>query len=282
MTRRSRPDHRKLFEVASEQAGHFSAAQARRCGFSWALLAHHAAAGRFERVRTGLYRLRAYPRSAREEVLAAWLAAGKETAVVSHESALELLGLCDVVPSSIHLTVPRSRRYRSVPRGVTLHTTSLPLRSSDTVVRDGLRLTSPARSIADAAGRGLAPEQVALAAREALRRGLVVRSRLLAAARARGRRVARLVESAIADRGARGAGSPPDPPLSPGGLGRPVPQDRHRGRPRARPPRWSRRGGRPPRPGFRRHGRGTMEPGEREVERRGLGRSPRPETGREP
>src|SRR5260370_38761147 len=102
-TNDSKPSHTRLFELASEQGGYFAAVQARACGFSRALLAHHAKSGRFIRVRQGLYRFREYPGSPREDVIAAWLATGKEVAGVSHESALDILGLSDVVPEVVHV-----------------------------------------------------------------------------------------------------------------------------------------------------------------------------------
>ncbi|MGH2588206.1 MAG: type IV toxin-antitoxin system AbiEi family antitoxin domain-containing protein, partial [Dehalococcoidia bacterium] len=128
------PDQTCLFGVASGQHGYFTAAQARSCGFSWDLLTHHTRSGRFIRIRRGLYRLRDYPTSPREEVMAAWLAVGKDDAVVSHSSALDLLGLSDVIPNTIHITVPRARRHLPVLSGVTIHTTTRPLRSTDVTV----------------------------------------------------------------------------------------------------------------------------------------------------
>ena len=148
-------------------------------------------------MRRGLYRLKDYPSSPREDVLAGWLAVGRDEAVVSHESALELLGLSDVVPDRVHLTVSRSRRGRTVPPGVRMHTTTQRLRREDIIVRDGIRLTSPARSIIDSASTGVAPEQVAAAARDAVARGLVTKRVLERSARARGKRVGRLVEEAL-------------------------------------------------------------------------------------
>src|SRR5690242_3560592 len=126
-----RPDHERLFEIASEQGGYFTTEQARDAGYSWALLSHHAKRGRFVRVRRGLYRLREYPSSPREDVLAAWLAVGRDAAVVSHESALDLLGLSDVIPDAVHLTVSRSRRNLPVLPGVMIHTTTKPLAAGD-------------------------------------------------------------------------------------------------------------------------------------------------------
>jgi predicted transcriptional regulator of viral defense system len=196
----TRPDHKRLFAVATEQAGYFTTAQARDSGFSSPLITHHAQSGRFIRVARGLYRLRDYPSSPREELLAAWLRLAP-SAVVSHESALELLGLSDIIPNLIHLTVPRSRRKLSRRAGVVLHTTTRPFGDSDTLVRDGMRLTGPARTIVDVADTGGAPEQVVRAAQQAIDRGLTTPSRLREAAHGRGRRVDQLVEIALAGRG---------------------------------------------------------------------------------
>lgn len=91
-------------------------------GFQSEVLRYHAASGRFIRVRRGLYRLRDYPSSPYDEIAAAWLAVGKEKSVISHETALDLLDLSNVIPNAIHITVPRSRRvsprsrvYGSIP-----------------------------------------------------------------------------------------------------------------------------------------------------------------------
>lgn len=148
-------------------------------------------------MRRGLYRLAEYPASPREEVLAAWLAVGKDDAIVSHESALDILDLSDVVPERVHLTVPRSRRYRTAGPGVAIHTTNRPLPPSDVVTRGGMRVTSPARSIIDAAEAGTGPEQVTAAARQAVERGLATPAQLRAAASGRGSRVERLIDSAL-------------------------------------------------------------------------------------
>src|SRR5215218_8190838 len=105
-----RPDLEGLFQLASEQRGYFTTAQAADYGYSRALLAHHAKTGTFQRIYTGVYRFRDYPSTPREELAAAWLAVGKDIAVVSHESALELWELGDLIPDAVHLTVSRNRR----------------------------------------------------------------------------------------------------------------------------------------------------------------------------
>jgi predicted transcriptional regulator of viral defense system len=196
----SKPSHARLFELASEQGGYFTAAQARERGFSKALLAHHAKSGRFLRVHQGLYRLREYPSSPREDVVAAWLTTGREVTVVSHDSALDILGLSDVVPEIVHLTVPRAKRYRSASPRVAIHTTTRRFGKSDVVVREGIRVTAPARSIVDAAQAGTAPEQIMAAVSQALDRGMATESILLGVAKTRGGRVERLVRQVIEER----------------------------------------------------------------------------------
>jgi predicted transcriptional regulator of viral defense system len=193
----SQPRLECLFDIASTQWGYFTSAQARDCGLSWALLSYHTRSTRFIRVRHGVYRLRDYPSMPREELVAAWLAAGKDTAVVSHESALELLNLSDVVPAAVHLTVPREKRYLSRLPDTIVHTTVEPLTRRDTVVREGVRLTSPARSIVDAAEWGTAPEQIIMAVQQAIDRLMTTPERLEEAVKGHSHRVRELVEIGI-------------------------------------------------------------------------------------
>ena len=142
---------------------------------------------------------------------------------MSHESALELLGLSDSIPDLIHLSVPRARRKLSRRSGVALHTTTRPLDGSDVVVRDGIRLTAPARTIADVAEAGVAPEQVVRAAQQAIDRGLTTPSRLREAAHGRGRR---------SGSGRTVCGTPaPSSMARSSGLARPQPARRRRDRP---------------------------------------------------
>lgn len=195
----TRPDHSCLFDTAAEQHGYFTAAQARACGFGWDLLTRHVQSGRYIRVQHGIYRLRDYPSSPYEEVAAAWLAADKGSALVSHESALDLLELSDVTPTAIHLTVPRSRRYARARPGVIIHTTTRPLGPKDTVIRHGIRLTSPQRTILDAAEGGTGPEQIEMAIRQGVRMGLIDPKQLTEAANQRSTRVQQLVQSGLAE-----------------------------------------------------------------------------------
>lgn len=202
-----RPDHDGLFASASQQAGYFTTAQARANGFSSALVTYHLKRGRFLRAARGVYRFRDYPSSSRESVMAAWLTLGRP-AVVSHESALDILGLADLIPDAVHLTVPRNRRNAPRIGGVRVHTTMKPLGGDQVVVRDGIDVTAPARSIVDVAEAGSAPDQVVAAVRDALRRGLTTPEHLRIAIDAASSRARDLIQGAIPGPAAVRYGSP--------------------------------------------------------------------------
>src|ERR1035437_2572864 len=157
---RPRPDHRTLWHVAADQGRFFTAEQAQSCHVSRRMLSHHARAGRYVRVRHGLYRLRDFPPPEHEDILAGWLAVGADRGVVSHESALALYELDDIIPSAVHVTVPRANRWLTPPAGVVLHTVTHLLKADDVVSRNGIRLTAPERTLIDVAESGTAPDQV--------------------------------------------------------------------------------------------------------------------------
>jgi len=184
-----RPDHDELYRIAEPQGGYFRSGQAARAGFSRKLLwHHHQKTGKFLRVAHGIYRLAQFPASGYEDLFVAWLKCGPKSAI-SHDSALALYDLSDVLPGRVHVTVPRTASRRR--DGIRMHTNRLG--SGDVVNREGLPVTSVARTIADVARAGLSEDQVARAVRDALRRGLSTREALLAEARRRGGRPARLI-----------------------------------------------------------------------------------------
>lgn len=195
----NKPDHADLFDIAAGQQGYFTSEQAREAGFSRDLLSYHASTGRFIRVQRGLYRFRDYPSSPREEVMAAWLAVGRDIAVVSHDSALELLELSDVIPNSIHLTIPRSKRYLTAPPGTVIHTTTSPIGASETMFWDGMRITTPTRSILDAAENGTPHEHIERAVQDAMDRGLTTAGLLQQAASDRPDGVRALIDRTLSE-----------------------------------------------------------------------------------
>lgn len=192
-------DHDGLYRLAESQAGYFTAGQALGAGMDRSTLRHHArSGGRYERVRRGLYRLRHFPTSPHEHVVAAWLPLRGAGGVVSHESALELYELSDVVPDAVHISLDRAKRGQRPRPGVRIHSLERPPGASETREVSGVPATTPERSIVDALESGYQPEQIELAIRQALERGLATRRRLRAEASERSARVRALVERATA------------------------------------------------------------------------------------
>jgi len=194
---------RRLFDLAAGQAGYFTAAQARGLGYSARSLVHHVAAGHFERVSRGFYRLVGVPADPYEDVVAAWLRFASRRAVVSHDTALALYDLAPSRSHEIHLTVPREHRPRSSQpaSGVKLHTTTVPLRRDEVAKRFGVEITSPTRTIADVTDIGVDPSVIIEATARALAIGLVTSGELRDAVKRRSTRVRRLVERAIQEAG---------------------------------------------------------------------------------
>jgi len=164
-------------------------------------LSYHArpGGGRYERARRGLYRLRHFPSSPYEHMVSAWLPLRQAGGVVSHESALELHGLSDVMPTAVHISLPRAQRGQRPRPGVRFHTLEHPPGRSEVVTVQGVPVTTPERTIADAAEGATQPEQVEMAIRQALDRALITPRRLRAAAEGRSARARRLIEQALAD-----------------------------------------------------------------------------------
>jgi len=181
-----------LYQVAEQQAGYFTTAQARAAGYSQRQLTYYVKVHGFVRMRPGIYRLSHYPASANEDLFLAWLEVGPH-AVISHESALALYELSDALPAAVHLTIPpRSSRRHS---GVRLHTNRL---STDDITSfGGLPVTTVPRTILDVAASGLGDELVIQAVHQALQRGLVLADSLHAAAERRGGRARRLIRRAV-------------------------------------------------------------------------------------
>ena len=189
------PDHDSLYRVAEQQAGYFTVAQARQAGFSHSLLSYHLGTGRFERARPRIYRIVHFPASPHEDLYVAWLQAGTD-AVISHDSALALYELSDLLPDRIHVTVSRTASRRR--RGIRLHTKKLD--KEDVTRYEGLPVTTVERTLIDVSASGLADEQVRQALQEALRRGLVTRESLLQLTSNRGGRIKRLIDETLQER----------------------------------------------------------------------------------
>lgn len=168
------PDWNRLYEKAAEQEGYFTTAQAADAGYSPQLLVHHLRANKMTRPQRGIYRLVHFPPGDHEELVLAWLWS-EQVGVVSHQTALSLLELSDVLPDKTHLTLPlawASRRLR-IPVGIELHHADVPKRERTWF--GPVPTTNALRSLVDTARAGLSPEFVEQATRQAERRGLITK-----------------------------------------------------------------------------------------------------------
>lgn len=172
------PDWDRLFETAAGQSGYVTTKQAAAAGYSTHLLRKHIHAGRVMRSQRGLYRLVHFPIGEHEELVTAWLWS-EQAGVISHQTALSLHGLSDVLPAQVHLTLPeawRRRRFR-VPAGIVLHHADVAPEERSWF--GPVPATSAGRTLSDCAKNGLSPELLRQAVQQALRRGLVARSELV-------------------------------------------------------------------------------------------------------
>ena len=115
-----------LYELAENQSGYFTAAQARAAGLHQVRLVQLHHSGDIERVTRGVYRLTRYPISPLGEYMEAalWPQVRRPDAhgVISHESALAIYGLSNASPAKIHVTLPTEFRIRrAVPKHLALH-----------------------------------------------------------------------------------------------------------------------------------------------------------------
>lgn len=169
----------RFYEIAESQGGYLAAHQAVAAGIPRSTLGYHAGPGKaLERVGPGVYRLRRFPTPPHGHVIAGWLALAHADALVSHESALELLDLSDIIADEIHVTLPREKRGLHTPRGVRAHFSARPVDRRHRRQVLGVPVTSVERTLVDMLRTRGWTEQMELALRQAVQRGLTTRRRL--------------------------------------------------------------------------------------------------------
>src|ERR1700692_1564810 len=170
---------RQLYEIAQSQQGFFTPKQATRAGFVEKTHAYHVNVGNWIREHRGIYRLADFPTAERPDLMLWYLWSQNRQEVAegtySHETALSLHELSDVMPSKPHITVPRKfRRNSTIPEILVLHRAHLD--TSEVQEMHGIRVTRPLRTIVDLLRSGQVDRsQLKLAVDEAIRRGLIGR-----------------------------------------------------------------------------------------------------------
>jgi predicted transcriptional regulator of viral defense system len=176
---------RKLYDFAAPQGGFFTARQAREAGYEDNVHPYHVRSQNWIREARGVYRLSQFPLPSRPDLMVWQLWSrnrqDEPQGVFSHATALALHELSDVMPAKLDMTVPPGfRRMAAIPKVLRLHRARLADRDVQTI--DGVRVTTPLRTLLDVIAEGaIAQELLVQAVDQALRRGAVMRRQLEAA-----------------------------------------------------------------------------------------------------
>lgn len=194
-------------EVAEDQWGLVTRAQAIALGVPRATFARLAAGRALIRVAHGVYRVVGSPEPGHLDLRAAWLQLDPQTpawdrvrsgnvAVVSHRSAAELYGLGDLIADTHEFSVPVRTQTR---RGdVRLHQRKV--EEGDRAIMEGLPVTRPHRIVADLLAVYEDGSAVATIAVEAASRGLTTPDEIAASVAPLARRYQARSGEALADR----------------------------------------------------------------------------------
>jgi Transcriptional regulator, AbiEi antitoxin len=174
-------------EVAEDQWGLVTRAQALAAGVPRATFARLVAGRALVRVAHGVYRVAGGTDPGHLDLRAAWLQLDPSTpawqrirsddvAVVSHRSAAEMYGLGDLIADTHEFSVPKRTQTRR--RDVRLYLREVPQRDRDVV--EGLPVTRAHRIVADLLAGYEDGSAVATIAVEAVRRGLTTPGQIAA------------------------------------------------------------------------------------------------------
>jgi len=105
-------DLEKLREIALDQHGLVTTAQALELGITKPNLSNLTRRGRLERVAHGVYRVPQIPYTQYEPYMLALLWTGASEATLSHETALDAYEVSDINPHKIHITINKGKRIR--------------------------------------------------------------------------------------------------------------------------------------------------------------------------
>src|SRR3990167_7078407 len=142
----------QLFNIAQTQGGFFTARQAEEAGFDPHNCTYHVKVGNWERECRGVYRLSHYPLVEHPDLII-WslFSRGRDErpkGVYSHETALSIYNLSDLMPLKLHMTVPSNfRRSAKIPKILVLHYDDL--KPEEIRGNEEYKVTRPIKSILD-------------------------------------------------------------------------------------------------------------------------------------
>ncbi len=171
-----------LYQISEGQQGYFTARQAVACGYPTSSHVYHLKVGRWQREHRGIYRLTRFPSTdhAQYVLWSLWSCnrQGIPQGVYSHQTALSLFDLSDLMPARLHMTVPHAfRRNSPTPSELFLHRGKIG--PDEVEERQGFRVVRPIRAVADLLAEAfVSSDHLQMALREGLRRGVITQSEL--------------------------------------------------------------------------------------------------------
>ena len=175
-------NEKKLYDIASLQQGYFTARQAKEVGYADSRFAYYVKKGRWAREGRGIYRLVNYPFGDRPDLVywSLWSCnrAGELLGVFSHQTALAIHDLSDIMPAKYHLTVPIGfRRFHPCPENLILYYNNL--QRKEIQEHEGYRVTTPEKTIYDVLlDDNISEEIFYQAISDGLNKGILIRSRI--------------------------------------------------------------------------------------------------------
>jgi Domain of unknown function (DUF4365) len=164
----------RLSELAAHQDGYCTLSQARWVGYAEEVFLALVPAGKIYTCTSDVFRLAHFPRSDHEEYIVLWLQTDRQ-GVFSHETALLIHELSDILPNRLHITVPPGFKAEFGP--------SVEVRHGN-VAEDEIRwlgpvpYTAPLRTLLDCIEVGVSPDLIEQAIEEGLARGLFTKGQI--------------------------------------------------------------------------------------------------------
>jgi len=174
----------KFNSVLQTQQGYFTTKQAIAAGYSSATHNYHVSTGNWLREYRGIYRLAQFPDSPEDQYVlwSLWSRNRQDIpqGVFSHQTALSIHELSDIMPAKLHLTVPPGfRRNSAIPKILHLHRAALS--DLDIEQRQGFRVVRPLRAITDLLKEGtVSRDHLRQALQQASARGMITRPEMKA------------------------------------------------------------------------------------------------------
>jgi hypothetical protein len=167
----------RLSEMAARQEGYCTLSQARWVGYADDVFLALVSAGRVHACAPDVFRLAQFPRSEREEHVILWLQTDRQ-GVLSHETALLLHELSDILPQRLHITVPPGFDPGSRQFDPTVELLRGDVADDEKCWLGPVPYTSALRTLRDCIAIGVSPDLIEQAIEQSLERGLFTRAQI--------------------------------------------------------------------------------------------------------